>query len=337
VTSVQDAVLDLSADSDWPADSNRAARCPTTPPMMEAVPPPDVERETPVLPVRAYVATTSRATLTLLTGMNAGHLVSVDASTVTIGRGPDGGDFVVDDPGVSRRHARVGRGADGGFYLEDLGSTNGTFVGGGRVGVSILRGGEIVQLGPTLLMRFAIVGPGEESLHRRLYDSATHDPLTRIYNRLYFADRLVVEIAQARRSGGELALLIADVDSLKHVNDTFGHLAGDRALCVIGARIKRTMRAEDVLARYGGDEFIIVAPGTGLAEAQLLGERIRRAVESLRMSARKQNAVVTLSIGGAALGEVAPTDPGVGLIALADGRLYRAKESGRNRVCTASP
>jgi len=325
---MQDVVPDVAAESD------RAARSPTARPATGDVPPPEIERETPVLPVRTYVATGSRATLTLLTGMNAGHLVSIDASSVTIGRAPDG-DFVVDDPGVSRCHARVGRGPDGAFYLEDLLSTNGTFVGAGRVGVVPLRGGEIVQLGPTLLMRFAIVAPGEESLHRRLYDSATRDPLTRIYNRKYFADRLVVEIAQARRSNGEVALLIADLDSLKHVNDTFGHLAGDRVLCVVGARLKGTIRAEDVLARYGGDEFVVVAPRTGLAEAQLLGERIRRAVEGLRLSARGQTTSVTLSIGCAALSEVPPTDEaGLGLIALADRRLYRAKETGRNRVCT---
>jgi two-component system, cell cycle response regulator len=334
---MQDVVRDLSPDSNRPADSDLATRSPTARPMKAAVAPPDMDRETPVLPVHTYVATGSRATLTLLTGMNAGHLVSVDASSVTVGRGPDGGDFIVDDAGVSRRHARIARGPDGAFYLKDLGSTNGTFVGAARVGVSPLRGGEIVQLGPTLLMRFAIVGPGEDSLHRRLYDSATHDPLTHTYNRKYFSDRLVVEIAQARRSSGEVALLIADVDSLKQVNDTFGHLAGDRVLCVIGGQIKRTVRAEDVLARYGG-EFIIVAPRTGLAEALSLGERIRRAVESLRMSARERSTRVTLSIGSAALGEVPSNDEsGVGLIALADGRLYRAKENGRNRVCTTGP
>jgi len=330
---LQDVVPAPSADS----PDEAAARCPTSRPMKAVAPPPDVERETPVLPMRPYVASGSSATLTLLTGMNAGHLVSVDASSITIGRGTDG-DFVVDDPGVSRHHARVGRGPDGSFYLEDLRSTNGTFVGTGRVGVSLLRGGEIVQLGPTLQMRFAIVGPGEESLHRRLYDSATHDPLTHTYSRAYFFDRLVVEIAQARLSGSELALLIADVDSLKRVNDTFGHLAGDRALTVIGARIKRTVRAEDVLARYGGDEFVIVAPRTGLADALLLGERIRRAIESLRMGAGDQSTFVTLSLGVASLSEVTPKDEtGVGLIALADGRLYRAKEAGRNRVCTTSP
>jgi diguanylate cyclase (GGDEF)-like protein len=287
-----------------------------------------------VLPVRAYVAGGARGTLTLLTGLNAGHLVSVDTSSVTIGRDPEAS-FVVDDPGVSRLHARVARAPDGGFYLEDLRSTNGTFVGSRSVGVCLLHGGELVQLGPTLLMRFAIVNPGEDSLHHRLYDSAIHDPLTHTYNRKYFSDRLAFEVAQARRDGRDVAILLADVDSLKSVNDTYGHLAGDRALCIVGARIKSTIRADDVLARYGGDEFIVVAPGTSLVEVQHLGERIRRAVEELHMSAQEQNVIVTLSIGGAALSEVISAgDAAVALIALADERLYVAKASGRNRVCT---
>ena len=291
--------------------------------------------DTPLIPSHPHPAGVSRATLTLLTGVHAGRLVTIDAQEVIIGRAGSS-TFVVEDPGVSERHARVARTSDGGgFYVEDLGSTNGTFVGSDRIGLSLLHGGEVVQLGPQLRMRFAMVDLVEESLYRRLYESSIHDPLTHIFNRRYLADRLVAEVARARRAKCELAVLMTDVDGMKHVNDTFGHFAGDRTLCIVGTRMKRVLRGEDILARYGGDEFMIVAPETGRVEAVHLAERVRRAIEELQMSAQGQHVGITLSVGVASLAEVnAADDPIAALFALADARLYGAKAAGRNRVCS---
>jgi two-component system cell cycle response regulator len=291
--------------------------------------------DTPSIPSQPHPAGVSRATLTLLTGTHAGRLVTIDAAEVIIGRAGSS-DVVVEDPGVSERHARVARTSDGGgFYVEDLGSTNGTFVGSDRIGLSVLHGGEVVQLGPQLRMRFAMVDVLEESLHRRLYESSIHDPLTHVFNRSYFADRLVAEVARARRAQCALAVLMTDVDGMKRVNDTFGHFAGDRTLCIVGARMKRALRGEDILARYGGDEFVIVAPETGRVEAARLAERVRRAIEELQMSAQGQHVGITLSVGVASLAEVnSADDPIAALFALADARLYGAKAAGRNRVCS---
>ena len=293
-------------------------------------------RDTPLLPPSVPPAAEQRATLTVLTGVHAGRIVGVDGATVTIGRAPDA-ELPIDEVGVSRLHARVGRTPEGGFYLEDLASTNGTFLGAERVGVALLHSGDLLQLGPHVRVRFAVVDAIEESLYRRLYESSLHDPLTHVFNRRYLTDRLAEAMADARRSHGDLAVLMIDVDSLKAVNDHFGHLAGDRALCTIASRIQRSLRTEDVLARYGGDEFVVLTVGTDRSDTRRLAERVRRAVEGLNMSARGREVHVTASIGVASLAEVSGTGgAGGGLLALADARMYAAKVSGRNRVCAAT-
>jgi two-component system, cell cycle response regulator len=124
-----------------------------------------------------------------------------------------------------------------------------------------------------------------------------------------------------------------DVDRLKQLNDTYGHLAGDRALCGIVVAISRSIRVDDILARYGGDELTIVAPGTSHQEATWLAERVRRAVEGLHLAAGGKDVWVTVSIGVASLRELGPSDdPHIKLLSLADERLYHAKRSGRNSV-----
>lgn len=250
-----------------------------------------------------------------------------------IGRDPDA-DLVVEETGVSRHHVRIVPSPDGTFYAQDLGSTNGTFLHAERIGVSSLQAGDVLQLGPHLRVRFAIVDSEAEALYRRLYESSIHDALTRVFNRRYLGDRLMAEIAHARRTGGDVTVLMIDVDCLKEINDHCGHLAGDRALCTVAARIMRVLRIEDMLARYGGDEFVVLAVGSASEEALHLAERVRRAVEDLRMSARGHEVRITASIGLASLAEVRAREaPWTDLIALADARMYSAKASGKNRVC----
>jgi two-component system cell cycle response regulator len=291
----------------------------------------DWDRSGTVVPLRPYAAGGTRATLMVLTGASAGQLVTVDGAAVLIGRAADA-NLIVDEAGVSSHHARVGCTAEGGFYVQDLESENGTFVGSHRIDVASLSEGDRIQLGPHLRMRFAMLDATEESLHRRLYESSVRDPLTQVFNRRYLADRLVAEIAHARRTKEEVAILMADLDRLKQVNDRFGHLAGDRALCLVASCLRGVIRVEDVLARYGGDEFVILARETDRAEATLLAERIQRAIETLPMGAAgSQRVGMTMSVGVASLLEVEPTDePALALLALADERMYQAKRSREN-------
>jgi diguanylate cyclase (GGDEF)-like protein len=207
------------------------------------------------------------------------------------------------------------------------------------VGLSLLQGGEVLHVGPHLRMRFAIVDAVEEALYRRLYESSIRDALTQLFNREYLRDRLVVEIAHARRTNVDLALLAIDIDSLKQVNDRFGHAVGDRALCSVADCMKRAVPTNDVLARYGGDEFLIVATAVGgIESAAHLAERVRRSVEELDLAMCGEEVRLTLSIGIASLSELTAIEhPISALMALSDERLYRAKASGRNCVFAARP
>lgn len=292
--------------------------------------------DTPLVPAPPIASHgTACATLTIMSGLDAGRVVSIHGDLLVIGRSPDV-DLCVDDPGISRHHARIARTKDGGFYVEDLGSTNGTMVGGERVGVARIESGDYLQIGATLVLRFAFTDSDDVALRQQIYESSIRDPLTRAYNRRYLADRSVMEMAHARRSGEPLALLMLDVDHFKEFNDRYGHLAGDRVVCFVAAQIQRTVRVEDTLARYGGEEFVVLARGTPHGEAELLADRLRRAIESLCFSAGGHSLTVTVSIGVASFSEIGPCDEPGALIALADERLYCAKLRGRNLVCSRS-
>jgi diguanylate cyclase (GGDEF)-like protein len=288
------------------------------------------ERIMPVAEVAA--ATKDRATLTVLAGMNAGQVYALDGTDHVIGRGTDA-DVWIEDSGVSRQHARIICGSGGRYFVEDLGSTNGTLLGSTRISKAEIRPGDRLQIGPHVTLRFQITDDAEEELQRRLYESSTRDALTRLYNRKYFAERLFAEVAYSRRHGVKLAVLLLDLDDFKATNDTYGHLAGDMVLRLVANQVQRTIRVEDLLARYGGEEFVILARTTGRSEALRLGERILQAVQGLEIQITPEHAIrCTVSIGAAVLTDV-PRDGGPNeLLALADTQLYRAKSEGKNCV-----
>jgi two-component system cell cycle response regulator len=276
--------------------------------------------------------TIDRATVTVITGLNAGQVFALDGFDHVIGRGTEA-DVWVEDPAISRRHARIVRRPDGRYYVEDLGSTNGTFVAGRRIeGRCELANGDRIQVGPALMIRFAITDDAEEALQRRLYESSTRDALTRSFNRKYLGERLIAEIAHARRHKTHLALLMMDIDRFKAVNDTHGHLTGDMVLRIVAAQVARLIRVEDVLARYGGEEFVILIRSTALKDARVLADRVRWTIEALKIPIANGTLRVTTSIGIASLGELPPEAGATELLAAADARLYRAKASGRNCI-----
>jgi diguanylate cyclase (GGDEF)-like protein len=168
----------------------------------------------------------------------------------------------------------------------------------------------------------------------RLYDSARsladRDPLTGFFNHRFLYERLGEEIVRARRARQPLSLLLLDVDDFKLVNDTFGHQFGDRCLVALGEVIRSTLRASDVPARYGGDEFAVILPDTGEEAARSAADRIADALQRNPVVADGRGPVpVGVSIGVASLGTAirTPTE----LVGMADARMYAAKLADRDR------
>lgn len=271
-----------------------------------------------------------RATVSVVAGPNPGQLFVLDDAEVVIGRDVDA-PIHIDDTWVSRRHARIVLTDDGHHVLEDLESRNGVFVGGSRVTRHELRAGDRIQLGPRVLLRFAMLNETEEAVQRDLFESSVRDPLTKAYNRRYLAERLAAEIAHARRHRTALGLVMFDLDEFKNINDTHGHLIGDIVLSEVADHVRTLIRAEDVFARFGGEEFVLLVRGA--ADPIRLAERIRTIIEDHRIKAPGIDLHVTVSIGVALLGECTLDGDGASLVALADTRLLRAKRAGRNQTC----
>ncbi len=173
----------------------------------------------------------------------------------------------------------------------------------------------------------------------RLQASANRDPLTGVYNRRFFAEILHRESERASRYHQPVALIMADIDHFKQINDQRGHLAGDQVLRQFAALLAEKVRTSDLVCRYGGEEFAIILPQTSLAAARQLAERLRLDIAGRTFrDDREQPLRLTASLGVACWSGHGFLDhQGTELIQAADQALYQAKETGRNRTCTGSP
>lgn len=180
------------------------------------------------------------------------------------------------------------------------------------------------------LTRQSAITINRANTYSKVLQYATLDALTNLNNRRQFEVRLKQEIATTKRQKNPLCAMMIDIDFFKKVNDTYGHASGDAVLRTVASIIKEHLRESDIPSRYGGEEFAVLLPYTHIEEAKIVGERLRKAVETTPIPIDKKNINVTISMG---LAEFSPQETGEDLFKRADSALYEAKESGRNRVC----
>ena len=178
-----------------------------------------------------------------------------------------------------------------------------------------------------------IVELNEELLYVRdnLEKQATHDKLTGLYNRHFMVEILEKEFSRALRHQSDLSCLLLDLDNFKDVNDTFGHTFGDLVLREFSAGLEQNIRKSDISIRYGGEEFMVLLPNTGIAGAQNIAEKIRATCEKKRYDDGHNSTTVTVSIGIASIKQHQLIDDKE-IVACADKALYRSKAEGRNRI-----
>src|SRR3984957_3562936 len=186
----------------------------------------------------------------------------------------------------------------------------------------------VVALPPVILLQRSL-------LHSQLKAQARTDPKTGVLNAGAWQGEAALAIARAQRRREPLAVLLADVDHFKKVNDTHGHLTGDAVLRTLAAEMRQQVRESDLVGRFGGEEFVILLPGTTADEAYLVAERIRRGVGVVRVLTKDMIVGATVSIGVAVLGRHG--DDLYELLDSADKAMYEAKRAGRDRVCLANP
>lgn len=171
-----------------------------------------------------------------------------------------------------------------------------------------------------------------EEQNLRLEHLANTDPMTELYNRRYFFRVAEGEFAKAIEAGFPTSVTLIDLDFFKRVNDTYGHLVGDRILIHVAHQIRACCRKQDVLARYGGEEFVLLHPNTGQKDAYELAETIRKTVQETPYDHDTESITVTLSAGVVEMQECEDCSRLDDLLSRADRALYRAKQTGRNRV-----
>ncbi len=187
------------------------------------------------------------------------------------------------------------------------------------------------ELRAKLLVAKRILGLQDRliSMRDELQEQASHDGLTGLWNRRASMAALDRELVRATREGKPVGLMLADLDHFKQINDTYGHLAGDKVLQAVAAKLKAALRSYDTVGRYGGEEFLVISPGCDEGALLRRAEHLRASVARDPVVTPEGEIAVSLSLGAAVARGETPQEQ---LLKSADEALYRAKRAGRNRV-----
>jgi two-component system, cell cycle response regulator len=248
---------------------------------------------------------------------------------LVIGRGEES-DIRLADHSVSRRHAIIEPTPEG-YYVSDQQSTNGTFVNDRQLDTSwLLQDGDYLRVG-NCLYRYLAGGNIEAEYHEEIYRLTILDGLTQIHNQRYLNEFLEREVIRSQRHSRPLSVLMMDIDRFKSINDTFGHLCGDFVLRELADLVRSNVRKEDLFARSGGEEFVLVLVETAQEGAVEVAERLRDMIAAHQFRFESTPLNLTVSIGvSTTIGDMAITP--TALVKTADDNLFRAKRAGRNRV-----
>lgn len=271
--------------------------------------------------------------LIIISGQHVGKCYHLDADELVAGRSPDSSIWI-EDNAISRKHFRIRREGQV-FLIEDLNSTNGTYLNNRRIKSAVIKAGDKIQISKETIIQFDYFDENRRISEHKRYEMGVRDPVTGTYNKSYFLQRIADEFSYSSRQGVPLSILMIDIDHFKIINDTHGHLAGDQVLQEICQNVTKSIRSEDVFCRYGGEEFVLIMRNTLCQPAVNLAERIRIAVAGTPIQITEDNSIhVTISLGVATQVDEVFRDY-VALIAEADRYLYQSKGSGRNRVSAA--
>src|SRR6266550_3024255 len=286
-----------------------------------------------------------RPALVFLRGELLAVPIPLERPEVTLGRALEA-DVRVNDSRASRLHARITSEHDEStgetrYRLTDLDSTNGTLLNGKLIDTAFMQDGDKFVIGDHMI-RFEMLDEIDREFQQQIHRLLVHDELTGLLTSKSFFSELRREAARAEAESMPFCVLMMDIDYFKKVNDTYGHLVGSETLEEVGAIIKQTLRAGDVGARFGGEEFAAFLLDADYDQGLVAAERVRSAIENHDFPAVRRGSTepprthkITISVGLASF----PDDGGdpIQLVELADSALYRAKRSGRNRVCAYRP
>jgi len=268
--------------------------------------------------------------LIIVAGKNIGKLYNLsDHNEFIAGRSQEC-EIWIEDQTISRKHFKIIKN-DNLYEVQDLNSTNGTYVNSKRVNSMVLKAGDKIQISKDTIIQFDYFDENRKISEQKRYEMGVKDPITGTYNKSYFLQRINEEFSFCYRQNLPLSILMLDIDFFKMINDNYGHLAGDKVLQEIGVLVSHMIRSDDVFCRYGGEEFVIIMRNTSCQDAVNLADRIRKKMEEHEVQYDDQTLKVTISIGVATSIDRNFRDY-VALIAEADKYLYLSKGSGRNKV-----